>query len=66
MIEVSRVLGGIFGRSSSLRYRFIQAAFSSSQHDPELKVYYQRKRAQAKEWLTRSFGDQESVFTKDR
>jgi hypothetical protein len=52
--------------SSSLRTALFQAAFGASQHDPELKVYYQRKRAQAKECLTRSLGDQESVFAKDR
>jgi transposase len=32
-----------------LRTAFFQAAFSASQHDPELKAYYQRKRAQGKE-----------------
>ena len=52
-----RVLGGIFEGSNSLRTAFFQAAFSASQHDPELKVYYQRKRAQAKERLTGLLGD---------
>ena len=33
----------------SLRTAFFQAAFSASQSDPELKAYYQRKRAQGKE-----------------
>lgn len=32
-----------------LRTAFFQAAFSASQHDPELKAYYQRKRTQGKE-----------------
>ncbi len=32
-----------------LRTAFFQAAFSASQSDPELKAYYQRKRAQGKE-----------------
>ena len=54
---MSRVLGGILKGSNSLRTAFFQAAFSASQHDPELKVYYQRKRAQAKERLTRLLGD---------
>ena len=31
-----------------LRTAFFQAAFSASQHDPELKAYYQRKRVQGK------------------
>ena len=31
-----------------LRTAFFQAAFSASQHDPELKAYYQRKRLQGK------------------
>ena len=31
-----------------LRTAFFQAAFSASQHDPELKAYYQRKRIQGK------------------
>jgi transposase len=31
-----------------LRTAFFQAAFSASQHDPELKAFYQRKRAQNK------------------
>ncbi len=31
-----------------LRTAFFQAAFSASQHDPELKAFYQRKRAQGK------------------
>jgi len=31
-----------------LRTAFFQAAFSASQHDSELKVFYQRKRAQGK------------------
>jgi transposase len=32
----------------TLRTAFFQAAFSASQHDPELRVFYQRKRAQGK------------------
>lgn len=32
-----------------LRTAFFQAAFSASQHDPELKAFYQRKRAENKE-----------------
>ncbi len=32
-----------------LRTTFFQAAFTASQHDPELKAYYQRKRAENKE-----------------
>jgi len=31
-----------------LRTAFFQSAFSAAQHDPELRLYYQRKRAQAK------------------
>ena len=31
-----------------LRTAFFQAAFSASQHDPELRAYYQRKRVQGK------------------
>ncbi len=31
-----------------LRTAFFQCAFSAAQHDPELKAYYQRKRAQGK------------------
>lgn len=31
-----------------LRTAFFQAAFNASQHDPELKRYYLRKRAQGK------------------
>ncbi len=31
-----------------LRTAFFQAAFSASQHDPELKAFYQRQRAQGK------------------
>ncbi len=31
-----------------LRTAFFQAAFSAAQHDPELRSYYRRKRAQAK------------------
>ena len=31
-----------------LRSAFFQCAFSASQHDPELRAYYQRKRAQGK------------------
>jgi transposase len=31
-----------------LRTAFFQAAFSASQHDPELKAFYQRKRAEGK------------------
>jgi transposase len=31
-----------------LRTAFFQAAFNASQHDPELKAFYQRKRAQGK------------------
>jgi hypothetical protein len=54
---VSRVLAGIFGRSNSLRTASFQAAFSAIQHDPELNVYHQRKRAQAKERLKRLLGD---------
>jgi transposase len=32
----------------TLRTAFFQAAFSAAQHDPELKAFYQRKRAQGK------------------
>ena len=32
----------------TLRTAFFQAAFSASQHDPEFKAYYQRKRVQGK------------------
>jgi transposase len=32
----------------SLRSAFFQSAFSASQHDPELRAFYQRKRAQGK------------------
>jgi transposase len=32
----------------TLRTAFFQAAFSAAQHDPELKAFYQRKRAQRK------------------
>jgi transposase len=31
-----------------LRTAFFQAAFSAAQHDPELKAFYQRKRAEGK------------------
>jgi transposase len=31
-----------------LRTAFFQAAFSASQHDPEMRAFYQRKRAQGK------------------
>jgi transposase len=31
-----------------LRTAFFQCAFSASQHDPELRAYYQHKRAQGK------------------
>jgi transposase len=32
----------------TLRTAFFQAAFSAAQHDPELKAFYQRKRAEGK------------------
>ena len=32
----------------TLRTAFFQAAFSAAQHDPELKAFYQHKRAQSK------------------
>jgi transposase len=32
----------------TLRTAFFQAAFSSAQHDPELKAFYRRKRAEGK------------------
>jgi hypothetical protein len=41
-----------FKGSNSLRIAYFQAAFTASQHDPELKTYDKRKRA-----LMRSLGD---------
>lgn len=32
----------------ALRTAFYQAAFSAAQHDPELRAFYQRKRAEGK------------------